>query len=55
MITCISQHRLTLPQQVLAVGDFDSNLRILIIPAVFVNKIENELQVNLGKVNDSYV
>lgn len=53
MITCISQHRLTLPQQVLAVGDFDSNLRILIIPPVFVNKIENELEVSLSKINES--
>lgn len=44
-MTRVCQHKLTLPSEVVAVGDFNSSLRVFEIPRVFTRKLPNEEQL----------
>uniref|UniRef100_A0A336M1S0 CSON008647 protein n=1 Tax=Culicoides sonorensis TaxID=179676 RepID=A0A336M1S0_CULSO len=44
ILTAMSQHKLTLPRSVLAIGDYNSSLRIFIIPNAFVQIKQDEVQ-----------
>lgn len=46
ILTIISQHELSLPKSALAIGDFNSNVRIFQIPDTLATPKENETQVN---------
>ncbi len=47
ILTMVSQHMLSLPKSVVAIGDFNSNVRILVIPDTLSTPQENETEVNL--------
>lgn len=44
VLTALSQHKLSLPRSVLAIGDYNSSLRIFMIPPVFVKPMEKEAE-----------
>lgn len=46
-LTIISQHKLTLPEEVVAVGDSSGSLRILKIPEALARPMENEVNVRI--------
>lgn len=43
-ITALSQHKLSLSKHAFAIGDYNSNFRILLIPPNFVNTLNEEVQ-----------
>lgn len=45
VLTYVSQHKLTLPQEVIAVGDYNSSLRLLRIPSTLTTALPNEITV----------
>lgn len=47
-MSCVSQHKLSLPQEAIVVGDFNSSLRLLVIPSGFTVPLLNELEVGIG-------
>lgn len=44
-LSCLAQHKLSLPQEAIVVGDFNSSLRLLVIPPGFTVPLSNELEV----------
>lgn len=45
VLTTISQHKLTLPEEVICVGDFNSSMRMLTIPNSLTRQETNEVQL----------
>lgn len=45
ILTLVSQHMLSLPKSAVAIGDFNSNVRILLIPDTLSTSKENESEV----------
>lgn len=45
-LSYLSQHKLSLPQNAVVVGDYNSSARLLIIPNGFTTPLENETKVN---------
>lgn len=48
LLTVVSQHKLSLPHEVIAVGDQNGNMRILKLPQRIAKPIQNELEVIMG-------
>lgn len=46
VLTLVSQHKLSLSKSAVAIGDFNSNIRIFLIPETLSAPKENEIQVN---------
>lgn len=46
VLTVLSQHKLSLPHEVIAVGDQNGNLRMLKLPQCISKPLENELEVS---------
>lgn len=44
ILTTISQHKLSLPEEVIGVGDYNSSLRMLKIPASLARSKPNEIE-----------
>lgn len=47
ILTLVSQHMLSLPKSAVAIGDFNSNVRILLIPDTLSASKENETEVRM--------
>lgn len=47
ILTTISQHRLSCPQEILGIGDHNSTFRIFVIPLIYTRHDPNEISVNL--------
>lgn len=45
ILTSIAQHNLSLPQEVIAIGDHNSSLRIALIPTELVKPVKNEIDL----------
>lgn len=45
ILTLISQHMLSLPKSAVAIGDFNSNVRILLLPETLSSSRDNETEV----------
>jgi hypothetical protein len=52
ILTTLLQHKLSLPKRVLAVADFNTNLRILEIPRAFVQQIPHEVEILKNFIED---
>ncbi|KAG5681639.1 hypothetical protein PVAND_011054 [Polypedilum vanderplanki] len=52
ILTYISQHKLPLARRVLAIADFNSNLRIFMVPYAFVSPKDNEKENFIQFIND---
>lgn len=52
ILTELLQHKLTLCKRILAVADFNTNLRMFTIPTVFVQQLPNEIEILGTYVND---
>jgi hypothetical protein len=46
ILTAISQHIFDLPNSCLAIADYNSNVRIFLIPSYFADQLENEVDVS---------
>ena len=52
MLTEILQHKLTLSKRLLAIADFNTNLRIFMIPSAFVCQMPKEKETFMKFIND---
>ena len=52
ILTGVSQHKLSLSKKVLAIADFNTNLRILTIPLAFIHQIPDEVETLKKFIDD---
>ncbi|CRL02297.1 CLUMA_CG015432, isoform A [Clunio marinus] len=52
MLTFVLQHKLMLSKRLLAIADYNTNLRIFTIPSAFVHQLPDEIQVFTQLINE---